>query len=151
MSKFHRTSLLVLTAGLILALSLPAFAENRIRYRGETSQGRTLSLEVDKSNIGRRSAFLRIRFHTTCEDASTNYERWGMLLGRLDDDGSFAVTRRGEGTGDYWYHIAGTIGFGSAEGTFEFRNGSLTDGPDPQAQLCTTGELTWTAERVRAG
>ena len=151
MSKFHRASLLVLTAGLVLALALPASADNEIQYRGETSQDRTLSLNVEKRDSGRRSAYLRIRVHTTCEDASTNYEAWGILLGRLDEDGSFDVTRRYGGTFEVWYHIAGTIGFRSAEGTVEFRSGSLTDGPDPQAQLCTSGELTWTAERVRAG
>jgi len=151
MSRFHRTSLLVLTAGLVVTLALPASAGNEIHYRGETSQGRTLSLNVDKMNSGRRFAFLRIRVHATCEDASTIFERWGINLGRLDEDGSFDVSRRGDGMFDYWYHIVGTIGFRSAEGTFEIRYGSLTDEPDPQAQLCTSGELTWTAERVRAG
>ena len=151
MSSLRRASFLVLTAGLVLALALPAFAGNEIQYRGETSQGRTLSLNVEKRNSGRRYAYLRIRFHTTCEDASTHYQRWGILLGRLDEDGSFDVSRRSGGTFDYWYHIAGTIGFRSAEGTFEFRQGGLTDEPDPQAQLCTSGELTWTAERVREG
>lgn len=151
MSKFRRTSLLILTAGLVLALALPASAANEVRYLGETSQDRTLSFDVHKRNNGRRFAFLRIRFLTTCEDASTIFERWGIYLGRLDEDGSFDVSRRHDGTYDYWYHIAGTIGFRSAEGTFEFRTGSVTDEPDPQAQLCTTGELTWTAERVRAG
>ena len=151
MSKFHRASLLVLTAGLVLALALPASAGNEIQYRGETSQDRTLSLNVEKRDSGCPSAYLRIRVHTTCEDASTMFERWGILLGRLDEDGSFDVSRRGDGWFDYWYHIAGTIGFRSAEGTVEFRVGSLTDEPDPQAQLCTSGELTWTAERVRAG
>jgi hypothetical protein len=151
MSRFHRTSLLVLTAGLVVTLALPASAGNEIRYRGETSQDRTLSLEVHKRNSGRRFAFLRIRVQTTCEDASTDFERWGIRLGRLDVGGSFDVSRRGDGYFDYWYHIAGTIGFRSAEGTFELRTASLTYEPDPQAQLCTSGELTWTAERVRAG
>ena len=151
MSRFHRASLLVLTVGFVLALALPASAGNEIRYRGETSQGRTLSLNVEKRNSGRRFAYLRIRIQTTCEDASTQFGRWGIRLGRLDEDGSFDVTRQGPEDFDFWYHVSGTIGFRSAEGTFEYRDGQLTDEPDPQAQLCTTGELTWTAERVRAG
>jgi hypothetical protein len=40
------------------------------------------------------------------------------------------------------------VRFGSADGTFQFNYPTLTD--DDQAQLCSTGTLDWSADRVRS-
>jgi len=48
----------------------------------------------------------------------------------------------------YSFHVAGTVRFGSAEGTFELNYAALTE--DDQAQLCTTGVVDWSADRRRS-
>jgi hypothetical protein len=152
MSIFRRALLLFLTAGLVLALAIPAAAGSKIRYRGETSAGKRISFTIVKKDSGQRSLRLgSIGFLLTCDDASTHNVGLGFQVGPLDEDGSFDMTRGAGSLFTYWFHIAGDVGFRSAEGTFEFRIAKLTDDPDPQPQLCTSGELTWTADRVREG
>jgi len=43
-------------------------------------------------------------------------------------------------------HIDGTLGWRTGSGTFEFNIGGLTD-DGQEAQLCASGDLTWTVER----
>ena len=63
----------------------------------------------------------------------------GMKL-RLGKGGEFQFDSRPQQPGepsDVAWHFAGTVRFGSAEGTFEFKYANLT--ANDQAQLCTTG------------
>ncbi len=46
-------------------------------------------------------------------------------------------------------HIAGVFRSQTADGTYKDTQATLTDTED--AQLCTTGDLTWTADRVPRG
>ena len=48
---------------------------------------------------------------------------------------------------DSYFRFDGTVGWGRASGTAEFSFPAMTaDGQD--SQLCSTGDLTWTATRV---
>jgi hypothetical protein len=135
----------VTTLGFTLAL--PALAGRRINYRGSTSQDERMRLEILKKDDGRR--FLRggiLYFTTNCEDPSA--EVFGISLGRarLDDSGGFLLERRNTGIFSFSYTFDGVVRWGGAAGTFEFNYPTLTE--DDQAQLCTTGVLDWTADRL---
>ena len=147
----RRSAVVALTAGLVLILALPASAAQRITYRGETSQAELVRLKILQRDNGLR--FLTdysVLFTMTCEDGSTG--RWRGLgsrggLQRLGEGGEFQVVLRDEPSGPS-FHFAGSVRFGSAEGTLEVNYASLTE--DDQAQLCTTGVVDWSADRRRS-
>jgi hypothetical protein len=98
---------------------------------------------------GRRflTVFKARRLTATCEDASTHrisITHFGRT--RLDEDGSFEIENQ-EALQSVLYRAVGTVRFRRASGTFEFRFANLNQKGD--AQLCTTGDLSWSAERVR--
>jgi hypothetical protein len=140
-----------LVACIVLGGTPSATAAQEIRYRGETSQGEDVVLRVLKRDSGRRFLLRSYAFFTaTCEDSSTHY--WSIAFGgrrRLNETGSFQIdfAKTGSAHNTHAYHIGGTVGFSSAEGTLEFRYASLNDAEEPQ--LCTSGELSWTARRLR--
>lgn len=152
-STTRRTILSVLAGVLTAILALPASAGQIIEYAGETSQADPVDLEVLKRESGRR--FLReivIFFTVTCEDGSTGslagigFNRYRRGL-RLSESGEFKIDKTHEPLNDFVvvYHLMGTVGFGSADGTFELRYATLTE--DEQPQLCTTGVVDWSADR----
>lgn len=146
---------LALTAMLVVTLVGSASAVQIITYRGQTSDAQTVRLAIlKKGDSGRR--FLQgftVFFTVTCEDGSTGWLAGlgarGMKL-RLGEGGEFQYDSRPEPSepSSYSFHFAGTVRFGSAEGTFELNYASLTE--DDQAQLCTTGVLDWAADRRRS-
>ncbi|HET6712629.1 MAG TPA: hypothetical protein VFI59_02840 [Actinomycetota bacterium] len=147
---------LTLTATLVVTLVGSASAGQIITYRGETSEAERVRLDVLKRDSGRRflGEFL-ISFTVTCEDGSTGWLPgigigfWAERL-RLGEGGEFQYDLRPQPgqPPSYSFHLAGTVRFGSAEGTFELNYASLTE--DDQAQLCTTGVLDWAADRRRS-
>ena len=146
----RRVAVVALTAGLVLILALPASAGERIIvYRGETSQAEPVRLRVLKRDSGARFLLgFTVFFTMTCEDGSTG--EWGGLIapgGRLGEGGEFQFLDRSEPSGPS-FHFAGTVRFGSADGTLEVNYADLTD--DDQAQLCTTGVVDWSADRRRS-
>ena len=155
MKKLARGALvLALTAMLVVTLVGSASAGQIITYRGETSEGKNVRLAVLKRDSGRCFLeFFVISFTVTCEDGST-----GSLAGlgfiprrlRLGEGGEFEFVERSQPSepSSYSFHAAGTVRFGSAEGTFELHYASLTE--DDQAQLCTTGVLDWSADRRKS-
>jgi hypothetical protein len=140
-----------------MAAAAPSLADQVIRYEGETSATthNRLALKVLKRDNGRR--FIKgadVRYTLTCEDATT--ERWGIGFGfistggwnRVGDDGTFSLEFGGVGSASY-FALEGTVGFRQGSGTFEVTEARLTDDlSDPQ--ICTTGTLTWMAERTDA-
>ncbi|HET6712459.1 MAG TPA: hypothetical protein VFI59_01935 [Actinomycetota bacterium] len=146
---------LTVTAMLVVTLVGSASAGQIITYRGETSDTQTVRLAILKRDSGRRFLLgFTVFFTVTCEDGSTGTYAGigarGMKL-RLGEGGEFQYDSRPQQPGepsDVTWHFAGTVGFGSAEGTFEFKYANLTE--DGQAQLCTTGVLDWTADRRRS-
>jgi hypothetical protein len=133
------------------ALALPASAGQLIEYRGETSApspNRVVAWVLKRDSGRRFLRFIAVRSTLTCEDASTQQFNVVIGIGRLGKGGSFA---REINDRDFrWYlRVDGTIGFRSGSGTALFNKADLTqDGTD--AQLCTTGEQTWTVDRTNA-
>jgi hypothetical protein len=146
--------LAVLVATLGATFTVPASAAwLLIRYRGETSAPNfnDVELKVLKRDNGTRAIFqMSLETRVKCEDGSSDAK--GMGTGHREPiarDGSFEFTTADAGFRDDHRHIriAGQIGFRRGSGTFIYNEAALTnDGSD--AQLCTTGDLTWTVERV---
>jgi hypothetical protein len=96
---------------------------------------------------------MKVFMTLTCEDAST--ENFGISFGfgtgrRLGDDGSFEFHELSTGIFGLAFDIDGVVRWGSAEGTLDVSIAALTDdGGD--AQLCTTGLVDWTADRLVSG
>ena len=145
-----------ITAAICLALSLlpvlasPASAAREITYRGRTSAPpyNRIHLRVHKLPDGRRFLnSVEIDLTLTCEDATT--EDWSIGFGwagrgdRIQDDGQFSF--RFDFSGEF-FALEGDIDFGQASGTVEWTVARLTQ-DHTDAQICTTGELTWTADR----
>jgi hypothetical protein len=142
---------ILIALSLSVVLALPASAARIITYRGETSAAKPnrVVLNVLRKDNGRR--FLRnfgFIYTLTCEDAST--ETWVTTWGfgrdgrRLGDGGEFSF---------HWESpfddlaVEATVGFRHATGTFEAASPRFTD-DHQDTQICTTGPLTWTAERT---
>ena len=142
-------ALLVLSACLTLAATAPALAARHLTYRGETTQGRRVGLEVLRKADGRR--FLTEFFfiaRLTCDDATTTTVGFGHGgRHRLDENGQVTIERREDGLFGYAVTFTATVRREVAEGTVEIIASGLTS--DDQAQLCSTGVLDWSAERVR--
>ena len=141
---------------LSVVLALPASAAQFITYEGNTSAAtpNRIGLGVLKRDDGRRFLQrLRIRYTLTCEDASTYTSgvtiHWGRGV-RLGEAGEFSweYPPDGEGQPSSWHFaVEGAIGFRNASGNVTSADAVLT-GDHTDAQICTTGDLTWTAERT---
>jgi hypothetical protein len=133
---------------LVVATAAPAHAALRLRvYRGTTSQDQSIAFRVVKNDNGRFIKELRMNFTLTCEDATT--QDWGIGFGFGGrgipiTEGVFAFDEV-----DIFQavHLSGQLGRLHGEGTLSIAIPSLTT--DEQAQLCTTGDLTWEADYVR--
>ncbi|HJU58011.1 MAG TPA: hypothetical protein VJ774_04680 [Actinomycetota bacterium] len=141
----------ILASVLVLTTAIPTSAATRIRvYRGETSQEHVIKFQVARTDAGRR--YLRevdARLTITCEDGTTQSFGAGWGFGgpyvRIAEGGAFSF----EDVGSYGaFRLGGRLGSQRGEGTFSYTFPALTE--DEQAQLCTTGDLTWTAEYVRS-
>ena len=151
MRTLSRTAVpLVMALTLSVALAIPASAARTITYRGETSAATPnhAGINVLKKDNGQR--FLRrfvFRYTLTCEDAST--EQWGIawIFGkdrRIGDDGAFSFSFD---VGSEYLAVEADIGFRHVTGTFETATARFTD-DHQDTQICTTGPLTWAAERT---
>ena len=151
MRKLSRAAVSIcLALSLLPLLAHPASAAREVAYRGRTSAplDNRIHLRVLKKDDGRR--FLNdveIDLTLTCEDATTEVWSVGVGWGRggepIQNDGQFTVRFD---FGQEFFDLEGDIDFGRATGTFEFVVARLTD-DHMDAQICTTGELTWAAER----
>lgn len=134
-----------------VALAIPVSAATLIKYQGETSApspNRVVAPVLKKDNGRRIPRQIGVRSTLTCEDASAQEFGVIMGIGPLDEGGPFAREITDLDLGVY-LRVDGAIGFRNGSGTALFNKAVLTqDGSD--AQLCTTGELTWTVERVNA-
>ena len=134
----------------MVAISSPASAARLRAYRGETSAGTRIGFLIRVADDGRLSLKeMLIKVELVCEDASTIDYMSGWSFG--------GVGQRLEGrrlTLDFVFgaealHLAGVFRSQTADGTYKDTMATLTDTED--AQLCTTGDLTWTADRVARG
>jgi hypothetical protein len=138
----------VLAVLLVLALAVPAHAAARLRlYRGETSQGERVSFVVAKTQAGRyvRSFFSQLLF--TREDQTTQEIGWGFGFGNTQVpivDRAFSIDEVDQTEA---LHLPGELGSLHGQGTLTLSFPAFTR--DEHAQVCTTGDLTWTVEFVR--
>jgi len=125
---------------LSVVLAIPASAHQVITYKGNTS-GATpnrIRFNVLKRDDGQR--FLRgpveMRLQATCEDDSTVQIWWiiSRARARLGEAGEFSWDFDARGT---------DLAMGTAIGVTARLINDHTD-----SQVCTTGDLTWTAERT---
>jgi hypothetical protein len=140
---------LILVAVLTAASTASAAARFRV-YRGKTSAGTRIAFLIRVADDGRMSMKgLRFRADLMCDDGTTmaffSWWEWFGVGERLD--GRRLVFDSVDPFGAL--HVAGVFRAGTASGTFRDAVPTLTS--EEQPQLCTTGELTWTAERVREG
>jgi hypothetical protein len=130
-------------------MAIPAHAAPRLRlYRGQTSQDHRITFVVAKTDSGRfvREMFARLTF--TCDDATTQDVGWGFGFGNrqvpiVDQAFSFDEVDQGDAV-----HLTGNLGSLQGDGTLTIAFPAFTR--DEQPQTCTTGDLTWTVEFVRA-
>jgi hypothetical protein len=133
-------------------LAAPASARQIIDYTGTTSAPRfhkVLALVIKKDNGNRVMRQWVAQTTLTCEDMST--QRWGVGFGWgvLGENGDFDAEFNDAENG-FYLHVAGSIRWGKGSGTLTFNRSTLTaDGQD--AQLCSSGGLTWTVDRVMPG
>jgi hypothetical protein len=153
MRTLTRTALLLI-AVLVLSELLGGMASARprlIHYVGETSAPTENAIEIDvlKKADGRRLLkMIAFDYTLTCEDASTELHSHIVYAYRADrtigKDGSFSYV---DDDPYEFERFEGDIGFHHAEGTLVVNVARLTD-DHQDTQLCTTGPLTWTAERT---
>ena len=134
---------------LILSTAVPAHAAGvRLRqYRGHTSQGGRIWFDVGRNDQGRFVKRLSLEGTLTCEDATTHDWAGGWRVGptRIPiTDGAFSFDEVAQYTAA---HFEGTIRTQDGEGTVSLAIPTFT--ADEQAQVCTTGDLTWEVEYVR--
>jgi hypothetical protein len=134
----------IIVALFLVAVAPPAQAATRIRvYKGETSQGHGIRFRVVRTDNGRFVREMGFGATLTCEDQTT--QEWGFGYGFSNlvpiTDGAFAFDDVFEFQAT---HLAGEIGKLRGSGTLSITVPSLT--PDEQAQVCTTGDLTWDVE-----
>ena len=139
-----------LALALLATLAIPASAARLIRYRGETSTPKENAVSIDvlkKDNGQRVLKLVAVDFILECENGTTELQSHIIFPYRaerlVEDDGTFAL--ESNDPADY-FRFEGHIGFRHAEGTFEVDAARLTD-DHQDTTFCTTGPLTWTAER----
>ena len=151
MRKRSALGIALLACFLVLAMAVPALAAPRLRlYRGETSQGERIRFVVGRTDAGQRFVRDLSVQHITlaCPDQTALEFGFGYGFG-----GPYVlITDRAFSFDDiFWesaFHIAGELGSLQGQGTLSLARAVIT--PDEQAaQLCTSGDLTWTVEFVR--
>lgn len=147
--RTSRTALVIILSMILLATaSLPALAADQfIRYKGTTSAASPNHVHVGvlKRDNVRRLNYIVFNLTLTCEDSSTREREVILRYRRLDENGDFSaeVPRVVKGT---YLRVDGSIGWAEGTGTVLFNSAKLTE-DGSAAQLCTTGELTWTVDR----
>lgn len=139
--------LIVLTMTLLSGLTLPAAADQFIRYKGSTSADPSKGVHAGilKRESGRRLEYIAFHAVVTCEDASTYKRRLLLRHRRLDDAGVFSAQVPRVVKKKY-LKVEGSIVWGRGSGTVLFNEAKLTE-DGSGTQLCTSGELEWTVER----
>jgi hypothetical protein len=147
MRKRSALAVTVLLGVLVLSVASPARSATKLRiYKGETSQGYSITFRVARTDAGRFIREMEWGITFTCEDQTT--QDWGIGWGLANSlpvtDGAFVFD---ESFTNEATHLSGRIGKLRGSGTLTMVIAALTD--DEQAQLCISGDLTWDVEFVR--
>jgi hypothetical protein len=137
----------IVTFGLLFTLlgSTVAQADGFKVYRGHLNDGHDIGAVLERGpagNVRLRTIFFEITL--TCEDAPS--QEWGLGFGFFR--GPVLVDRMlalDFVDPDLAVHVHGYFGSRHASGDLAVTIPALTE--DEQAQLCTTGDLTWTMRR----
>jgi len=142
-----RRFLVVLFVVSLLALSSVAQAARFRAYRGRTSADTKIAFVIRVAASGSMSLKqLHYQAELVCEDASAfgfGSSWWFGGVGPRLDGRRLTLDEVG---GSEALHITGVFRGRTADGTFRQLQAWLTEAEG--AQLCTTGDLTWTAHRV---
>jgi hypothetical protein len=147
MRKHRAFAVAILIGVLVLTIAVPAQAAPRLRqYKGQTSQAHNIAFFVARTDAGRFIKEMWFNLDSTCEDQTTQRSGWGFGLGKTVPitDGAFSFDEVDQGLA---LHVAGDLGSLHGQGTLRLTFPALTT--DEQAQLCTTGDLTWEVEFLR--
>lgn len=139
-----RAASFLVSIGLVVVTISPASARHVIRYKGDNSQNRRVVLDVLKKDSGRRFlSEVRMKITYTCEDDSVRRTTliWGG--GRLDADGVYELHEESGGSA---FDGVAMVRFRGATGTIE--TSETHDVPGGGTQICSTGLIEWTADRV---
>ena len=149
MRSWSRTALLaVLPVTLIVTLTGPVSADQYIRYKGTTSATsyNRVHVSVVEREGRRRLNYIALHLTLTCEDATTHERIVVLRRRRLNGSGDFSVEVPQNVKGTY-LRVDGSIRWAKGAGTVSYNMARLIE-DGSAAQLCTTGDLTWTVERT---
>ena len=142
--RFLLATSLALVLSLVAANGALAGAGPHV-YHGRTSQGLRIQFVLVKNHHG--ALLMRavdMGLTLTCEDASTQEWVFGLSTYPGERLSGQDLTFDSLDT-SLALHITGTFGRGEASGTLRINQAALD--ANEQAQLCSTGDLTWTARR----
>ena len=145
----RRSAALVIALVVVLMVCTPpassAGSVEARRYHGKTSQGLRANFRLVQGSRGLGLRSFGFDFTLRCEDGSRLGYGIGWTFGRAHPLDGRSLT-----FDDVFYdsaiHVTGRFGPGLASGTVRFTVAALTE--DEEAQICTTGDLTWAARRV---
>jgi hypothetical protein len=139
----RRIAKMVVAGGLGLALVAQAGPAEAVRlreYRGRTSAGKGMYLEISGRASDLRLHSFAFRVNLDCDDGSI--QRWAFYAGysggglHLHADRSFEEGFEDE---ELSMNVTGTVGPHDASGTFAASSAL------PHEPVCSTGDLTWSA------
>ena len=136
----------LVAASLVGTLSAsPAFGQDRLVYRGHLSDGSPIAALVIKGPAGNlRLRELRFQVVFECEDSTS--QEWGLGFGFFPGEPlPERMLTLDTVDPDLALHIHGRFGTHHASGDLSATIPALT--VDEAAQLCSTGDLTWTMRR----
>jgi hypothetical protein len=141
----RRLLVAVLGTTLLLAAATPASAGGQgklLYWAGHTSQSQQIDFGLVRSHHGQRFIGFDVGIQLTCDDSSV--QDW--IMGSRLYPGQKLVAKQldyYENYGDMAIAITGDFSRDRATGTIRVTVAELTS--DEQAQLCSSGDLTWVA------
>lgn len=104
-----------------------------------------MRFRITRTDTGREIRFFYLRAVLECDDATTEEVRVALSDWGWDFEGRM-VTVDEDRPENWGLEIEGRFRPSSASGSLRYTEVLLTD--DHTARLCTTGDVTWTAERL---
>lgn len=132
----------------ILTTAVPAHAVPRLRkYKGQTSQAHNISFLVAKTDAGRFIRGMQIDLDFTCEDQTTQGSDGVSVSAGTRCRSPMEPSHSTRSTRPRRCMSPGGLWVAPWAGTLTITLPALT--ADEQAQLCTTGDLTWEVDFLR--
>ena len=114
-------------------------------YAGQTSDGDRVRFRITRTDAGREIRFFYLRAELDCDDATTHEVKVALSDWGWDFEGRMVTVD--ENRPENWgLRIGGTFRPASASGSLRYTEVLLTR--DHTSRVCTTGDVTWTVERL---